>query len=309
MRRIGALIAFLALAALAGQAWASSSAEQPYHIDQHGRLITDVYIDGQGPFAFVIDTASSRSLIFEHVRKRLGLTQSQPERLTIYGINDVGEATPVKPGELRVAGKSVHGLTLGVLPDSEISGPDGILGIDILTRYFVVLDRGAMRLKLLPPGEDSANAYAGWSRAQLTPRPLKKFSIQFWYLNTRFNGERMTALFDLGAGMTMMNWDAAERLGVHKARYTINGPPPEELQDVLGKKAPAVRIDGMNVQMLGRFWDRQLVIVADAPVFGYFDLEEHPAAIVGPALLGDNSLAIDFAGQHLYVGPMVKRHD
>ena len=112
MRRIGALIAFLAV--LAGQAWASSSAEQPYRIDSHGRLVTDVYVDGHGPFTFLIDTASSRSLIFEHVRKQLGLAQSQPKRLTIYGINDVAEVMPVKPSELRVAGESVHGLTLGV---------------------------------------------------------------------------------------------------------------------------------------------------------------------------------------------------
>src|SRR5258708_2555623 len=130
MRRMGALIAFLAL--LAGQAWASSSAEQPYRIDSHGRLVTAVYVDGQGPFSFVIDTASSRSLIFEHVRKQLGLAQSQPERMKIYGINDVADIMPVKPGELRVAGESVRGLTLGVVPDSETTGPDGILGIDIL---------------------------------------------------------------------------------------------------------------------------------------------------------------------------------
>jgi predicted aspartyl protease len=309
MRGIGALIAFLALAVLAGQAWASSSAEQPYRIDSHGRLVTDVYVDGHGPFTFLIDTASSRSLIFEHVRKQLGLAQSQPERLTIYGINDVAEVMPVKPSELRVAGESVRGLTLGVLPDSENSGPDGVLGIDILTRYFVVLDRGAMRLKLLPPGEDSTRAYAGWSRVDLTPRPLKKFSIQFWYLNSRFNGERLTALFDLGAGMTMMNWGAAERLGVHKYRFTANGPPPEELQDVLGKKAPAVRIEGMEVRLMGRSWNRQMVIVADAPVFGYFDLEEQPAAIMGTSVLGDNSLAIDFAGQHLFIGPTEKESD
>jgi len=262
MRGMGVLIALLALFVPASQAWATLPAEQPYRIAHHGRLVTDVYINGQGPFAFLIDSASSRSLIFEHVRKQLGLTQSQPALLTVYGINDVGEATPVKPGELRIAGESVRGLTLGVLPDSESLGPDGVLGIDVLTRYFVVLDRGAMRLKLLPPGEDSVRAYAGWPQAQLTPRPLKKFSIQFWYLKTRFNDQSLTALFDLGAGMTLLNWDAAERLGLHKTRFAVNGPPPEELQDVLGKKAPAVRILGVIVRLPGQSWDKQLVVVA-----------------------------------------------
>jgi hypothetical protein len=73
----------------------------------------------KGPFSFLIDSASSRSLIFEHVRKQLALTQSQPGLLTIYGINDIGNALPVKPSVLRVAGEELRGLTLGVLADSE----------------------------------------------------------------------------------------------------------------------------------------------------------------------------------------------
>jgi len=41
-------------------------------------------------------------------------------------------------------------------------------------------------------------------------------------------------------------------------------------------------------------------------VFNYFDLEDQAAAIAGPGLLRDTSLAIDFAGQRLYVGPTIK---
>src|SRR5690348_6677460 len=135
MRRVGAAFAFLVLALMASQAYAALPSEQPYRIDYHGRLATDVYLNGQGPFQFLIDTASSRSLIYEHVRQQLNLAQSQPGRMTIYGINDVADVMPVKPQELRVAGESVSGLTMGVLPDTEASGPDGILGIDVLARY------------------------------------------------------------------------------------------------------------------------------------------------------------------------------
>lgn len=303
-RRIGVLIALLAFALPAGQSWAALPAEQPYHMAYHDRLITDAYVDGQGPFAFVIDTASSRSLIFEHVRQRLGLNQSLPRRMTVYGINDVADVMAVKLDELRVAGEAIHGLTVGVLPDSESTGPDGVLGVDFLSRYFVVLDRGTMLIKFLPPGEESAKPYADWPDVQLTPRPLKKFPIQFWYLKTRFNDHGLTALFDLGASTTMMNWEAAERLGLHKAHFAAAyGPPPTVLQDVLGKEAPALRLEGLEVRLPGRTWSKQLAIVADAPVFTYFDLDEEAAVIVGPGLFRDNSLAIDFAGQRLYVGP------
>ena len=303
MRGMGVLIALLALFVPASQAWATLPAEQPYRIAHHGRLVTDVYINDQGPFAFLIDSASSRSLIFEHVRKKLGLTQSQPGLLTIYGINDIGNAVPVKPAVLRVAGEEIRGITLGVLDDAESAGPDGVLGNDVLTRYFVVLDRGAMRIKFLPPGDDSARGYTGWPQTSLVPRRLKNFPIQFWYLKARFNDRTITSLFDLGAGTTMMNWDAAERLGLHRRNFSVYGPPPLALQDVLGAKSPAVQLLGLEVRLPGRSWNKQTAIAAEAPIFKYFDLEEEPAAIIGPGLLSNNSLAIDFAGQRLFIGP------
>src|SRR4051812_12386312 len=188
MRRIWSILVLLLLC---GSALASSPAEQPYRIASYGRLVTDVYVNGQGPFTFLIDTASSRSLIFEHVRKKLALTQSRPEHLIVYGINDVAEAIPVKPERLAVAGEEVRDLTIGVLPDEASVGLDGILGVDVLARYFVVLDRGTMRLKLLPQGEDSARPYQGWTQARLTPRLLKKFPIRFWYLSVRFNDRNL----------------------------------------------------------------------------------------------------------------------
>lgn len=303
MRRIWSLLALLLLCY---PARATSPAEQPYRIGSYGRLLTDVYVNGQGPFTFLIDTASSRSLIFEHVRQKLGLARSQPEKLMVYGINDVAEAVPVKPDRISVAGEELKGLTIGVLPETTDADPDGILGVDFLSHYFVVLDRTTMQLKLLPPGEDSARAYRDWAEAGLTPRLLKKFPIRFWYLSTRFNDRNINTLFDLGAGATMMNWHAAERLGVRKRNFTHFGPPPEELQDVLGKTSPALRIENVEVRLPGKFWDNQLVIVADAPVFNYFDLEDQAAAIAGPGLLRDTSLAIDFAGQRLFVGPTIK---
>ena len=300
MRGIFALLGLLILTVPASGAL---PAEQPYRIGESGRLVTNVTIDGQGPFSFLIDTASSISLIYEHVRKQLNLGPSQPGHLLVYGINDVTEALPVKPRTLGVAGEEVKDLTIGVLPNAGADEADGVLGLDVLARYFVVLDRNAMRLKLLAPEPASAKPYEDWAQAKLTARPLRKFPIRFWYLNARFNQRRFTTLFDLGAGTTMMNWDAAEQLGVHKRDFDRFGPPPEDLQDVLGKSSPAVRVMNLDVGLPGKTWERQFAIVSNAPVFGYFDLDERPAAIMGPGLLRDTSLAIDFVDGRLYLGP------
>ncbi|HET7086538.1 MAG TPA: aspartyl protease family protein [Rhizomicrobium sp.] len=305
MRRVGALLAFLALTLAADRARATLPAEQPYRIDYHGRLVTNVTINGRGPFRFLIDTASSRSLMFEHVRKALNLARSQPDQMTVYGINDVAEVMPVKPDRLDIAGQNVSAITMGVLPEIGSNGPDGILGLDVLARYFVILNRAAMTIRLLPPDTSLPPAYAGWWGTELTPRPLKKLPVQFWYLKTQFNDVGVNSLFDLGADLTMLNWGAAERLGARKSHYSKYGPPPEMVQDVLGKEAPAVRANGVSVRLSGKEWAQQAVMIADAPIFTYFELDEHPSAIMGLDLLGNNSLAIDFARQRLYLGPTV----
>ncbi len=41
--------------------------------------------------------------------------------------------------------------------------------------------------------------------------------------------------------------------------------------------------------------------------FKYFGLDNQPAAIAGPGLLGDRSLAIDFQGRRLYIAPDTKK--
>jgi hypothetical protein len=305
---LAALAPVLALA-LSGPARATAPDGQPYRIDASGRLLTAVMIDSQGPFSFVIDTASSRTLMYEHVRAQLALTKSQPGDIIVYGINTTGQALPVRPEVLTVAGQSVSGLTLGALPPgtSHPAGVDGILGIDVLAHYFVVLDRGAMRLTLLAPDSAAAQTYRDWPAAALSPRPLRNIPIDFWYLTVQFGEARLTALFDLGAGMTMMNWPAAERLGVHESNYHLSPELMAAIRDVLGTDEPAVWINGMTVAVNRRRWDGRNILVANSDVFTHFNLDEEPAAILGSDLLADNSLAIDFAGHRLYIGPPAKK--
>jgi hypothetical protein len=93
--------AFLVLALLLAAAGvrADTIADLPYRIGGDGRVSTDVYVDGQGPFNFLLDTASSRTMIFEHLRQKLNLSQSEAGSLKVYAMNNIGSAMPVKPRE------------------------------------------------------------------------------------------------------------------------------------------------------------------------------------------------------------------
>jgi hypothetical protein len=308
LRRIIALLAVL-VAVLAGvavlPACASQLADQSYRVNEGGRFLTAVTIDGQGPFSFVIDSAASRTLLYEHARARLGLVRAQADDLTVYGLNSVAKAMPVKPGVVTVAGEQIAGMTLGVLPDNarEEAGVDGVLGIDVLARYFVVLDRSTMRLTLLAPDSAAAAPYRNWSATALTPRAVKNAPVNFWYVQGMFENWHFTSLFDLGAGFSLINWAAAEKLGLHQATIPKLQPPPAFLRDMLGTDEPVMKIVGVNIALDRLSWDKQAVVVANSDVFSRFNLDGQPAAILGAGLLQNNSLAIDFANHRLYIGP------
>jgi predicted aspartyl protease len=289
---------------------ADTVADLPYRIGGDGRVSTDVFIDGQGPFNFLLDTASSRTMLFDHLRQKLNLEPSQAGRLKVYAMNNIGSAVPVKPRELRLGDWRIENLTLGVLPDEMhspegVAGADGILGMDALAGHFLMVDHDTLRLKLMNPAGADTDIYRRWPSAELTPYQAKDIDVTLWWLRAKFGDQNVTALLDMGSGITMLNWNAAEKLGIHRAAFEKQ-PIPQSLRDALGTLEPVVTVKGLTITMAERTFPAQTVIVANAAVFRYFGLDDKAAAIIGPALLRYNSLAIDFGKRRIYVGPTSK---
>ncbi|HKD46956.1 MAG TPA: retroviral-like aspartic protease family protein [Rhizomicrobium sp.] len=308
--RVQAILLSLAVLLSAAAARAADLAKLPYRIGSDGRVSTDVFVNGQGPFNFVLDTASSRTMLFEHLRQELGLAPSSTDMLKVYAMNNVGTALPVRPRELGLDKQTITGLTLGVLPDDAppldgTQSADGILGMDALSHYFLVMDHDTLQVRLMDPSDAGVDAYRRWPSEILTPYQARDMDVTFWWMHAKFGGETVTALLDMGSGITMLNWEAAERLGIRRANF-LKDKVPEDLRDALGTLEPVVVIKGLSIAVDDHSFPNQSVIVANAKVFQYFGLENRPAAIIGPALLRSNSLAIDFSKRRIYIGPAIK---
>jgi predicted aspartyl protease len=289
--------------ALATPALATVVAELPYRVGADGRVATDVFVNGQGPFSFLLDTAASRSMMFEHVRAKLGIATTGGIPITVYGMQNIGTAVPVMVDQLRLSNETIRSLAMGVLPDD--SDPaDGLLGMDVLSNYQLVLDRENLRLKLLT-GDSGTMDFRDWPSLSLTRRTAKDAAANLWLMRASVGGISVNSLLDMGSGMTIVNWNAAEQLGLKRTHFPREGVP-QKLRDALGTVEPIIFATGLTIWLGGHVFTDQTVLVANVRVFQYFHLDGEPAAIIGSGLLKDNSLAIDFARQRLYVGPVVR---
>lgn len=136
-----------------------------------------VYIAGQGPYSFILDTGASISLIDRRLATRLHLPRSgggQP----VVGVGGTEQVVMVQVGSWRAGSASLPATSIaaGAVPsDRGVNGFSGLLGSDIWSRFGkITIDYGASVLTLygapsglvVPGGAtQAAGAWDTWRRA------------------------------------------------------------------------------------------------------------------------------------------------
>jgi predicted aspartyl protease len=118
-------------------------------------LMVPVYVNGEGPLDFVLDTGATFTCVSEETAERLRL----PERPTAgigVGVGGTSRLRLVQVDSLRLGGAAAESLPACLLDlaHTEAIGlsMDGLLGLNFLSSFLVTLDfeRGVVRLE--PPG-------------------------------------------------------------------------------------------------------------------------------------------------------------
>src|SRR3984957_4244564 len=105
--------------------------------DGHGRLRAPVYINGTGPFDFIVDTGANGSAVAPAVVERLGLSQSG--EVLLRGVTGSEKARAVLVESLAVGDLSASLATLPILNEA-LDGADGFLGTGSFSDKSVLLD-------------------------------------------------------------------------------------------------------------------------------------------------------------------------
>jgi predicted aspartyl protease len=247
------------------------------------RLSITVHVNGNGPFQFLVDSGSDRSVIGAALAKRLGLPAGETVRL-----NDVKGATEVgtfRVDDLKVGDSSTFGVSAPALPEQAL-GAQGILGVDALADRRIMLDfqnnsitlEEASQPEKIAPDEIVVVGHRRHGQLILT--------------EVRVEGIAIYALIDTGSDVTIGNIALMEK--VAGSRH-----PPDQvaivLNSVTGRSVPASGVIMTRID-IGALRIRNLrVAFADVAPFAMFGLADRPALLLGTdALRGLRRMSLDF---------------
>jgi hypothetical protein len=271
----------------------------PYRILDDGRILVETRVNDQGPFPFALDTGSSISIVFEDLRNKLELELIPERQVMIHGTVDSGGFPLLSVDRLQVGEEAWVEPRIASLPGETDAGTDfdGILGTDFLRRYAVGFSTKDNIVRLYDPDVVRDRNYRGWATVQLERTAVGGSGAMLYFFDVIIGGQKIPALFDLGAGLNMINWPGARSLDLKPVRSSED----DQVSGVIGSTAVMARINAREVKTAGIRWRNEVFLIADFEVFATLQKSDSPFVILGAGLFNQRDFVIDFVRSRLLV--------
>jgi hypothetical protein len=255
-------------------------APEPYlldgRLDAAERLNVPVFINDQGPFAFVVDTGADRTVLADDIAERLGLVQGP--NMLMHGITGAELIRTHRVADLTVGNVRLRAVNLPTLARNRL-GVDGLLGVDALQDSNVIMDYRKRKLEIRQP------------RSRLTIKRGDEIVIQaeerfgrLAVVDTRVGNVRATAFIDSGGGVSIGNLALADAL---KARLRGRAEPTSLIR-LIGTTGDTVvgevRVVS-SLQIGGLRFTTVPIVFCDLYVFGVWGVTTRPTVLVGADVL------------------------
>jgi len=255
------------------------------------RMTVPVHIAGSGPYRFIIDTGSQRTVLSRELAGTLRLPAGRNVRVTaMTGVSEVGTVLVPSISVGTLGGEQIEAPAL----EGRYLGAPGMLGIDSLQGHLLAIDfeKGSM---LVSPSRRRP------SRESNDPNEVvvKARSLfgQMVVTEASVGREKVRVILDTGSAVSMGN-QALQRAVTRHGKQGI----PITLTDVTGESV-TVNYTALNTVKLGSMTIRDMPIAYaanDAPPFKLFGLENRPALMLGmDALKLFRRVDIDFANREV----------
>lgn len=259
-------------------------------VDRTQRMTVPVSIGGSGPYSFIVDTGSERTVISRELAEELGLEAGRTA--TVFSMTEASRVDTVVIPNLEVGQRTISDIHAPALSRSNL-GAEGMLGVDSLQSQRVELDFVRDQMTVSPA-----------QRAPETPWPADTIVVtarsRYGHLiitDASFDDEPIVVIVDTGAQVTVGN-DALRRRLERRGRL---GPlHPIEMMSVTGGTIVAEYGTARRI-LVGNAGIRNLpVAFADVHPFRQLRLMRRPAILLGmDAMRLFDRVSFDFANRRV----------
>ncbi|ATW02973.1 retroviral-like aspartic protease family protein [Sphingorhabdus sp. YGSMI21] len=256
--------------------------------DRLDRMTVAVSIADGGPYQFIIDTASQRTILSREVAGALALDIE--DVVNIIALAGTTTVQTVYVPSLTLGKRSYDSLISPTFRAANI-GADGVLGLDSLQGQRILFDFVGKNITV----EDTDKKLKSRSRREIVVTARRR-SGQLIFTNATVAGVRTSVIIDTGGELSIGNRALQRRLRIHTSQLVKT-----ELVDVTGRSIEADY--GIAEELLigrARFGLIPIAFVDIAP-FKALKLDKKPALFLGmDALRKFDRVAIDFANRKIY---------
>jgi predicted aspartyl protease len=259
--------------------------------DRVGRLVAPVFINGRGPFRFMLDTGASSSALTTTLVEKLGLMPNQSASAMVHGVSGSVIVPTVYVRELVAGAIKLESLQVPLLTGSAIEDFDGVLGVDGFAGMRITADFNRDRVSI----SQSKGRQPSRSSIVLHGKLLAR---RLLVVDARVGGVKIKAVIDTGASHTLGNPALLAALSTRRS-FKSHAPiasvtdTTATLQNGEIHITPQMDFGGASVRGAE-------VTFSDFAIFKTFGLGEQPAVLIGMDVLGTlGEVTIDYRRQEL----------
>ncbi len=286
-------------------ALAADPFDVPVRLTSDHHLIIDTWVNDEGPYPFIVDSAASGTIIFDNLSDRMALERVVSEgTITLQASSGSIAAEVVELGSVRIGAEQIDlPYILSFSPGLALEETSyGILGADVLYRQPVGFALSEGRLHLYRTGEaidPETDLEGSWFAVEMSEREGFAEGQGFYWIDVAINGVTIPALIDTGAQRSTINSAAAVAAGIDPAYVALTEDAP--IQSASPDMVAAWIVPVSTLQLGERVWAARTISLADLPIFASFEADDQPVMILGADFLAEQNFVIDPIGRQLWV--------
>ena len=253
--------------------------------DRTARFTLPVMVEGAGPFDFMIDTGSQATAVTRQINETLQLTPYGTA--TLIGMASRRDVEVVEVATMSFGRHTIRDLLSPVL-DRDHVGADGILGLDSLQGFRVLIDFREETIAL----EDVSRLRHDKRGFEIIVRAKPRLG-QLLITEARVEGVKTTVIIDTGAQASLGNTTLRDRIRTRRAQEVTT-------LDVNGAELTGPLSYVRDLSVGGITLRNVPLAFADAPAFEALGLQDEPVLSLGMQHLRlFDRVAIDFSQQRV----------